>query len=55
MMTRIARAVALALLVSAALGSSGCIHTMTETYAEFPPSVYDNQPHVHVQGNPTDG
>ena len=55
MMTRIARAVLLALLVSAALGSSGCIHTWAETYAEFPPAVFDKKPHVHVQGDPSDG
>ena len=54
MMTRIARAVVLALLVSAALGSSGCIHTMTETYAEFPPSI-NHTPPAPVQGNPSDG
>jgi hypothetical protein len=69
-MSRIARAVALALLCSAALGSSGCvaprahpwrppgfrppIHTWTGTYAEYPPSMYDT-PHIHGQGNPSDG
>jgi hypothetical protein len=50
-----ARAVVVALLVSAALVSSGCIHTLTETYAEFPPSVFQDQPHVHVQGDPPEG
>jgi hypothetical protein len=54
MMTRIARAVVLALLVSAVLGSSGCIHTWTETYADFPPSI-NSKPPAHVQGDPNDG
>jgi hypothetical protein len=53
-MTRIARAVALALLVVSVLGSSGCIHTWTGTYAEYPPTLYDN-PHVPHQGDPSDG
>ncbi len=53
-MSRIARAVMLALLASAILGSSGCIHTWTGTYAEFPDAAYD-KPHVHVQGDPGDG
>jgi len=59
-MTRIARAVVMALLVGAALGTSGCgwsrglIHTWTGTYAEYPPSVYDTHP-APPQGNPSDG
>ena len=44
----------LAMLVSAILSSSGCIHTWTGTYAEYPESAYD-KPHVHVQGDPHDG
>jgi hypothetical protein len=68
-MTRIARAVVLALLTAAALGSSGCvgprahpwrppgcrlpIHTWTQTYADFPPSI--NDPHGPGQGQPGDG
>ena len=55
MMSRIACAVVLALLVSAALGSSGCIHTWTETYSDFPPAAFDKQPHAHVQADPNDG
>jgi hypothetical protein len=63
-MSRIARAIVLTLLVSTALGISGCahpegwprpwIHTWTQTYADFPPSVNDT-PHVPIQGNPSDG
>jgi hypothetical protein len=43
----------LALLASAILGSSGCIHTETGTYAEFPDAAYDRPP-AHVQGDPKD-
>jgi hypothetical protein len=53
-MAKIARVVALALLVLAVWGSSGCIHTWTGTYAEYPPSLYDDS-HVAHQGNPSDG
>jgi hypothetical protein len=68
-MSRIARAVVLALLFSAGLGASGCasprahpwmppglrppIHTWTGTYAEYPQSMYDS-PH-QPQGQPSDG
>lgn len=50
-MSRMARAVMLALLGAVILGSSGCIHTWTGTYAEYPDSAY-TKPHVHVQGDP---
>ncbi|MGP0068094.1 MAG: hypothetical protein ACLQGP_31420 [Isosphaeraceae bacterium] len=50
-MSRMARALLLALLGSVILGSSGCIHTWTGTYAEYPDSAY-TKPHEHVQGNP---
>jgi hypothetical protein len=63
-MSRIARAIVLALFVSIAVGISGCahpegwprppIHTWTQTYADFPPSVNDT-PHDHIQGQPSDG
>ncbi len=52
-MSRFARAVALALLATTVLGVSGCIHTWTQTYAEFPPSI-ENTPHTHGQPNPQD-
>jgi hypothetical protein len=53
-MTRIARTIVMALLVSAVLGSSGCIHTWTGTYAEYPTSLYDPHP-APPQGQPSDG
>jgi hypothetical protein len=53
-MARIARAVMLMLIAIAASGLAGCIHTWTETYAEFPPTIYDT-PHVPSQGQPSDG
>jgi hypothetical protein len=59
-MTRIARTVVIALLLTAALGSSGCgwsrrfIHTWTETYADYPASAFD-QHSAPPQGNPIDG
>jgi hypothetical protein len=53
-MTRLARASALVLLVFTFIGSSGCIHTWTGTYAEYPESIYGS-PHNSSQGNPTDG
>ena len=68
-MSRIARAVVVALLSAAAMGSSGCasprahpwrppgfrppIHTWTSTYGEFPPSI--DAPPGPGQGNPSDG
>ena len=53
-MSRMTRALLLAMLVSAILSSSGCIHTWTGTYAEYPDSAYD-KPHVHGQADPNDG
>jgi hypothetical protein len=63
-MTRIARARArilvIGLLLASVLGTSGCgwsrrlLHTWTETYADFPPSVIDPHP-APPQGNPSDG
>ncbi len=52
-MARIARAVAALLLVIAGLGIAGCIHTLTETYRDYPPSAW-GPPHQH-QENPGDG
>jgi hypothetical protein len=70
-MSRIARAVVLACLVSAILGASGCaaprahpwqppgcrppIHTWTGTYAEYPPSIEKPPGPDTIQGNPSDG
>jgi hypothetical protein len=53
-MSRIARTLAMALLAAALLSSSGCIHTWTGTYAEYPPSMYDDYP-APPQGQPSDG
>jgi len=53
-MARIARAVAVAILVIASLCNTGCLHTWTETYQEYPPSAWA-PPHTHPQGNPKDG
>jgi hypothetical protein len=60
-MTRVtARTLVVGLLLTAVLGTSGCgwsrglIHTCTETYADYPPSVAD--PHrAPPQGDPSDG
>ena len=53
-MTRIARIMAVTVLVIASLGSAGCLHTWTETYHDYPPSAWD-PPYTHHQGNPPDG
>lgn len=63
-MSRIARAVVLALLVWMVVGISGCANppwpfrpsltTETGTYSEFPESMY-HTPHVHGQPDPDDG
>lgn len=53
-MSRIARAVVLALLITTALATTGCLHTWTGTHQEWPPSVND-PPREHQQGNPSDG
>ncbi len=68
-MSRIARALVLASLLPAVFGASGCasprshpwrppgtrppLHTVTSTYAEYPPSI--NNPVHPVQGQPSDG
>ena len=53
-MARIARVVAVAVLVIASLGSTGCLHTWTQTYHDYPPSAWE-PPYTHHQGNPKDG
>jgi hypothetical protein len=45
---------ALVLLGFAVSTLSGCIHTWTGTYAEYPPNLYGN-PHVPRQADPSDG
>ena len=53
-MARIARTVALAMLVLAGLSSVGCLHTWTQTYQDYPPSAWEPA-HTHHQGDPPDG
>jgi hypothetical protein len=53
-MKRIARMLAALLLAIVGLGATGCLHTLTETYADYPPSAWE-PPHTHPQGNPRDG
>jgi hypothetical protein len=53
-MKAFARALAALLLVIVSVSATGCIHTWTETYADFPPSAWD-PPHSKPQGNPSDG
>ncbi len=53
-MARIARALAVALLVIVSLSITGCLHTWTETYRDYPPEAWD-PPHSNRQGRPTDG
>jgi hypothetical protein len=53
-MARIARAVAIVVLVIASLGSAGCLHTWTQTYQDYPPSSREPA-NTHHQGNPNDG
>jgi hypothetical protein len=53
-MARIARAAAVVMLVIASLCATGCLHTWTQTYQEYPPSAWENPPAAH-QGNPQDG
>jgi hypothetical protein len=53
-MKMIARTVAAFLLLTVGLGMTGCIHTLTQTYSDYPPSAWD-PPHSRSQGNPSDG
>jgi hypothetical protein len=50
----IARALAALLLVTVGIGVTGCLHTLTQTYRDYPPSAWD-PPHTQSQGNPGDG
>lgn len=52
-MARIVRAVAVVMLVIASLCITGCLHTLTQTYQDYPPEAWDAQ--RHHQGNPSDG
>jgi hypothetical protein len=53
-MVRIARAMAVVVLVIAGLGSAGCLPTWTETRQDYPPSAWEPA-YTHHQGNPNDG
>jgi hypothetical protein len=53
-MARIARAMAVVMLLIASLCSAGCLHTWTQTYQDYPPAAWD-PPQPHRQGNPSDG
>jgi len=53
-MKKTTRALAVLLLVLVTWSAPGCLHTLTQTYADFPPSAWD-PPHIHPQGNPSDG
>lgn len=52
-MRGIARACVLALLVIVGLSAVGCIHTLTQTYRDYPPEAYTNPPHSRTMGNPS--
>jgi hypothetical protein len=52
-MARLTRAVAVVMLVVGSLCCTGCLHTWTETYRDYPPAAWD-PPKPH-QGNPSDG
>jgi hypothetical protein len=45
---------AVGVLLVASLGSSGCLHTWTQTYQDYPPEASD-PPYTQHQGNPKDG
>jgi hypothetical protein len=53
-MAKIARAVALVVLVIASLGSAGCLHTLMYSFQDYPPSAQDPGYTKH-QGDPRDG
>ncbi len=53
-MARIARALAVIILMIASLCTTGCLHTWTGTYRDYPPDAWQ-PPHSPPQGNPTDG
>ena len=53
-MARIARVVAVILLVVVSLCTTGCLHTWTQTYQEYPPDAWESS-QAHRQGNPSDG
>jgi hypothetical protein len=53
-MARIARAVAIVVLVIASLGSAGCLHTLMYSFQDYPPDV-EKPAYTQHQGDPRDG
>lgn len=53
-MGKLIRAIAAVCAIIVTLCASGCLHTWTQTYQDYPPSAWD-PPHSHPQGNSTDG
>jgi hypothetical protein len=53
-MGKLIRAIAAACAIIVTLCTTGCLHTWTQTYQDYPPSAWD-PPHSHSQGNPADG
>jgi hypothetical protein len=52
-MTRFTRAAVALMAVIIGLSVAGCIHTLTETYRDYPPSI--TRPPMHPEENPNDG
>jgi hypothetical protein len=52
--TKVCRVVAIVTLLGATLCATGCLHTWTQTYQDYPPSAWDPA-HSRTQGNPGDG
>jgi hypothetical protein len=53
-MARIARVLLVVIVAIASLCTTGCLHTWTQTYQDYPPSAWE-PPNTHPQGNPRDG
>jgi hypothetical protein len=54
-MARIARAIAVVMLVIVSLGTAGCLHTWTETYQDYPPDAWRPAAEQSRQGDPSEG
>lgn len=53
-MKKAARGLVVFLLLVVGLSAPGCLHTLTQTYADYPPSAW-KPPYTHPQSNPSDG
>jgi hypothetical protein len=51
---RLVRAITVVILLVASLCSTGCLHTWTQTYQDYPPAAWDPT-HSRPQGSPSDG